>query len=131
MTVDTLGRLVYRIGLNPLITLPLWLAGRYTGAGGTIASNNPSAFNWLRKFLILGALARATDFLNAGALNNWSNDTYDWNKEIVVVTGGSDGIGARIVKLLAEKGIKVAVVDVQGLKFEGASSCFSVFSQFL
>jgi len=47
------------------------------------------------------------------------NDTYDWAKEIVVVTGGSDGIGAIVVKLLAERGIKVGVLDVQPLTYEG------------
>jgi NAD(P)-dependent dehydrogenase (short-subunit alcohol dehydrogenase family) len=51
--------------------------------------------------------------------NNWNKDTYDWEKEIVVVTGGSDGIGKAIVHLLAEKGIKVAVLDVQKLTYEG------------
>lgn len=51
-------------------------------------------------------------------MNNWTNDTYDWNKEIVVVTGGSDGIGAIVVKLLAERGIKVVVLDVQELQYE-------------
>lgn len=38
---------------------------------------------------------------------------------MVVVTGGSDGIGKIVVKLLAEKGIKVAVLDVQDLTYDG------------
>lgn len=51
--------------------------------------------------------------------NNWQNDTYDWTKEVVVVTGGSDGIGKIVSLLLAERGVKVAVLDVQELTFEG------------
>jgi NADP-dependent 3-hydroxy acid dehydrogenase YdfG len=35
--------------------------------------------------------------------NNWSNDVYDWGKEVVVVTGGADGIGKLVVELLAER----------------------------
>lgn len=55
--------------------------------------------------------------LNKGMMNNWKNDVYDWKKEIVVVTGGSDGIGAKIVNLLAERGIKVVVLDIQPPKY--------------
>lgn len=33
------------------------------------------------------------------------------------MTGGSDGIGANIVKLLAEKGIKIAILDIQEPKY--------------
>ena len=47
------------------------------------------------------------------------NDTYDWAKDIVVVTGGNDGIGVIVVKLLAERGIKVAVLGVQPLTYDG------------
>jgi all-trans-retinol dehydrogenase (NAD+) len=64
-------------------------------------------------------LKKISNFLDQGVYNNWKSDTYDWRKEIVVVTGGSDGIGARIVKLLAERGITVAVLDIQGLKYDG------------
>lgn len=54
--------------------------------------------------------------------NNWSNDTYVWSQEVVVVTGGSDGIGKVVVHLLAERGIKVAVLDVQDLTYEGKTA---------
>ncbi|KAI9868627.1 MAG: hypothetical protein M1813_004477 [Trichoglossum hirsutum] len=64
----------------------------------------------------------ATSFLNWGTLNNWENDKYDWTKEMVVITGGSRGIGGNVVKLLDERGIKVAVLDVIPLKFEASSN---------
>jgi all-trans-retinol dehydrogenase (NAD+) len=63
-------------------------------------------------------------FLDKGVLNNWKNDAYDWDKEIVLVTGGSDGIGAIVVKMLTAKGIKVAILDIQTPKFE----CKSIIS---
>ena len=51
-------------------------------------------------------------------LNNWTTDKYEWDKEIVLITGGAGGIGGGIVRLLAEKGIKVVVLDVIPMTFE-------------
>ena len=73
----------------------------------------------LKTALALGVLSKVSNWLDDAVINNWSNDVYDWTKEVVVVTGGSDGIGKVVVQLLAEKGIKVAVLDVQELTYEG------------
>lgn len=73
--------------------------------------------------LALGVWNRISNFLNRGAANNWVSDKYDWKKEIVVVTGGSDGIGAITTKLLAEKGIKIAVLDIQKPKYDSKLNC--------
>lgn len=35
-----------------------------------------------------------------------------WDNEVAVVTGGSSGIGALTVMGLAEKGVRVAVLDI-------------------
>ncbi|KAI1031763.1 hypothetical protein LB504_000049 [Fusarium proliferatum] len=43
--------------------------------------------------------------------NHVSDPSWDWSREIVVVTGGSNGIGAAIVSRFAEKGVKVLVLD--------------------
>jgi NADPH:quinone reductase-like Zn-dependent oxidoreductase len=66
-----------------------------------------------------GLATTANAWLSNVVKNNWSSDTYEWSREVVVVTGGSDGIGKIVVQLLAEKGIKVAVLDVQELTYEG------------
>lgn len=58
------------------------------------------------------------NFLSNTSVNNWSTSNYDWNKEIVVITGGSDGLGKIVGKLLAEKGAKIAILDIQPLTFE-------------
>ncbi|KAH6643589.1 hypothetical protein C7974DRAFT_324423 [Boeremia exigua] len=122
ITGDTIGRLLKLTALNPLITLPLFLAGKYTLDGGRVASDHATLWKHLKTLLVLGLADRVSGWLDAAVSNNWTNDTYVWNREIVVVTGGSDGIGKIVVSLLAEKGIKVAVLDVQELTYEAPPS---------
>ncbi|KAF5536586.1 retinal short-chain dehydrogenase reductase [Fusarium napiforme] len=60
-------------------------------------------------------------FKSLGYLNAWYtkrkvnnhvvDPSWDWSREIVVVTGGSNGIGAAIVSRFAEKGVKVLILD--------------------
>ena len=50
--------------------------------------------------------------LSGLVLNNWTSDTYDWSREIVLLTGGCSGIGKSVAHALASRGIKVCVVDV-------------------
>jgi hypothetical protein len=77
----------------------------------------PNAAKWLQAFAIWAVADKLFRFLGKGVMNNWTNDTYDWSREIVVVTGGSDGIGACIVKLLSERKIKIVVLDIQEPKY--------------
>lgn len=62
---------------------------------------------------ILGLVLWFNDFLSDGSHNNWATDSdWDWKKELVVVTGGSGGIGGSVVQQLAADGVRVAVIDV-------------------
>ncbi|OKL60580.1 hypothetical protein UA08_04104 [Talaromyces atroroseus] len=59
------------------------------------------------------------DWLNAKSRNNWvQDDTWGWKKEVVVVTGGSSGIGAGVVQRLAALGTGVVVLDIAPLTYK-------------
>lgn len=106
---------------NPTLTLPLYLALQYTDQGraalATLSIRYPKFFARLKLLVALGAVGRVNSWLSRGALNNWKKDTFRPGSEIVVVTGGSSGIGLSTVKeLVARGGIKaIVVLDVQEL----------------
>jgi NADPH:quinone reductase-like Zn-dependent oxidoreductase len=83
-----------------------------------VALSRPRLSEFLKVFSLWSVLFSASKLLDEAVLNNWTNDVYDWNKEIVLVTGGSDGIGRIVVELLADKGIKVVILDIQEPKGE-------------
>lgn len=46
-------------------------------------------------------------------------------RELAIVTGGSDGLGAQYVRTLADKGVKVAIFDISPPRFTlPANACF-------
>jgi all-trans-retinol dehydrogenase (NAD+) len=65
------------------------------------------------------AVVEVNAVLNRWAENKWlwTNDAsaWEWKHEIAVVTGGSQGIGACVVKGLVSHGIRCAVLDVAPL----------------
>ena len=59
----------------------------------------------------------ANELLSQWVLNNFSSSRpWDWKREIVMITGGCDGIGELIARKLASRGIKVVVVDLHPSK---------------
>lgn len=60
--------------------------------------------------------------LNQWAENRWmlkrDSGVWQWQNELAVVTGGSSGIGAMVVRELVARGIKVVVLDVEPLADE-------------
>ena len=124
-TADVVGHAAAKTVLNPALTIPLLLFALYTQRGQYLARGHDTAIRRLKQIIYLGLARWLNGVLNRGVLDNWQGDKYDWTKEVVVVTGGSDGIGKQTVMLFAERGIKVVVLDVQPLTFEDSRSCCS------
>jgi len=79
----------------------------------TVSINVASLRTVLTALLSIGVLYRANKYLEHLSLNNYVSDkTWDWSREIVLVTGGSSGIGAEMVKQLTRRGITVVNLDI-------------------
>ncbi|PGH08888.1 hypothetical protein GX51_00945 [Blastomyces parvus] len=116
-TADVVGHLIKSTALAPSLTLPLYLLSQYTAKGRAVAADRPKALKALKYLLAIGLVRSLNGLINRYALNHGTSDTYTWNQEIAIVTGGSDGIGRRVAILLAARGVKVAVLDIQPLKY--------------
>ncbi|KAJ5178868.1 hypothetical protein N7492_002078 [Penicillium capsulatum] len=111
-TADVLGRWIQRSLLNPWKTGPLLALAQYTFQGKQLIRSRPWLFKILRVLTALAVLQRVSAWLDHRAVNNAVSDHYDWNREVVVLTGGSGGIGRRIAQMLGDRGIKVAILDI-------------------
>ncbi|KAF8424925.1 hypothetical protein EV426DRAFT_597828 [Tirmania nivea] len=86
---------------------------------------SPAWIKRLRYLTYLGLFHRLNAFFSKGALNNWAKDeTWNWDKEVIVITGGSAGIGKEVVlwlsRVLLERGKKgkIVVLDIMELGYE-------------
>ncbi|TVY75631.1 Dehydrogenase [Lachnellula suecica] len=120
LTADPVGRLIKKTALNPAFTLIFILLARYTKKGSNLSILHETAYSRIRSLFYLGLVRLASNYFDAGVLDNWTSDKYDWNKEIVLITGGAGGIGGKVVQLLSEKGVKVVVLDVIPMTFKTA-----------
>ncbi|KAF2465598.1 NAD(P)-binding protein [Lindgomyces ingoldianus] len=72
--------------------------------------------NWL---LALCLVCEVNTELSRWAEDKWiwkdDKSVWNWGNEVAVITGGSKGIGAMVVKTLVSYGIRVAVLDVEPL----------------
>ena len=119
--------IVQKTVLNPALTLPLFLLAHYTAGGRGLAIDNPKTLKALKACLYLGIAKRVSDKLDQSALDNWQSAKFDWTKEIVLITGGSDGFGKILVQLFAAKNIKVIILDIQQPTYE-LRTCFNSVS---
>lgn len=78
----------------------------------TLASTHGWSQSGLRTLCAAGLLYISGKALSRSILNNWTSDKWDWKDEVVLITGGCSGIGEQIARNFAERGIKVAVLDI-------------------
>ncbi|KEZ42089.1 Uncharacterized protein SAPIO_CDS6324 [Scedosporium apiospermum] len=126
-TIDVVGRAVRKTLLNPTLSIPLALAIRWALSRGSIhdvkvlqrLENTRRLVYLLAAF---GAFLNANEYLNRQVNNNWtSKSQWDWdNKEIIVVTGGSSGIGANLIGKLLDRNpnTRIVVIDFAPLAWE-------------
>ncbi|KAK5662199.1 hypothetical protein OQA88_8104 [Cercophora sp. LCS_1] len=136
LNVDVLARLVRKTALNEQITLPVAAAATYLGltaSSGHLAklaqvipslglqSSVVSRTNVCKTGKVALALGTAgfllsfNDWLNKWFANNWTpakKGEWNWEREIVVVTGAAAGLGESIVKKLLARNIKTTIVVV-------------------
>jgi len=124
LTSDPVGRFLKKTAFNPAFTILFLLLARYTKKGNDLSILHETSYSRIRKLFYFGLVRLASGYLDNGVLNNWTADTYDWDKEIILITGGAGGIGGKVVQLLAEKGIKVVVLDVIPMAFETTSNVY-------
>ncbi|KAK3292932.1 uncharacterized protein B0H64DRAFT_403119 [Chaetomium fimeti] len=139
--IDTVARIIRNTLLNEWLAFPaaavitwlrqpnsvgylrraLWYARRYN------IRLTYLRLTWLgRVALYLGSaglLLSANDFLNKWASNNWTasrpGEWAHWEREIVVVTGGSSGVGAQVVQglLARNKRTRIVIIDFAPLRW--------------
>ncbi|KAL0932218.1 short chain dehydrogenase [Colletotrichum truncatum] len=124
-TIDVIAQWVRKSILNPFLIIPIagYLAASSRSHGKTIISGLGAGK--LQQMVYLAALASVvlstTDYLNKWSANNWVTDkTWDWDNEIIVVTGGSSGIGASIIQHILSRNPKatIVIVDLAPLSWE-------------
>lgn len=116
---------IARLALSPYVTGAALLILRYGPDSvreelARLLGNNLHLLSTSLKWLLaLGLTSKVNSLLSRWAENKWiwknEKTSWKWDSEIAVITGGSNGIGAHVVRRLVSKGVKVAVLDIQPL----------------
>lgn len=122
--LDAVLKILGNTALNPFFVLPFLLAAKLNKKAENFTILHPRLFSRTKTLFYLGLARWLSGWYSRGVLNNWKDDKYDWKKEIVLITGGSGGIGGHVVKYLSELGIKTVVLDIQPLTFVAGDLLF-------
>ncbi|KAK4195294.1 hypothetical protein QBC40DRAFT_289306 [Triangularia verruculosa] len=146
--LDNLARVVRYTALNEYLALPIagaahfltldssvkYLTTLFTHANRLGIKLSPRDIN-LPKIArtaltlgLIGAAYSANELLTKWTANNWTrNKPGEWktlDKEIVLITGGSSGIGEHTAKLFLarHKGVKIVIVDFAPMSWEPSAA---------
>ncbi|KKK12820.1 hypothetical protein ARAM_001172 [Aspergillus rambellii] len=110
MSLDPSSRLVLGQWLQPMIA-------RLPPAVQEVVLH-PLAAQVVLVLLALGLLRRTNRYLSYRAVNNGQGSArWDSTRELVVLTGGCSGIGKQMVFDLAQKGVRLVILDINEPNF--------------
>lgn len=117
VTIDSIAAPLSRLLLNPILTVPTALALSLSNSSihSWVSSNaSGTRIQTLTSLLAVASVALSLNsYLDRQFANNWVSDkSWNWDDEIVVVTGGSGGIGASICKSLLARNSRTRIVVV-------------------
>ncbi|PCG98294.1 Short-chain dehydrogenase/reductase SDR [Penicillium occitanis (nom. inval.)] len=113
-TGDFVGSVLGKTVFSPVKTLLAVLLFQYAPPNAPyLPQKRDGVLNWLRIAFALGLVSRVNSWLGRRAINRGTSDKYDWPREVIVVSGGSNGIGKHLVLMLSERAkSKIAILDV-------------------
>lgn len=113
-TIDVLATFARKTALNPWLAVPLAIALEWRPVKYISTDLHPVFRSFAVGCALVGVSLCINDWLNKWSANNWTANLLDWNwdNEIVLITGGSGGIGASIAKRLLAQNIKTEIVIV-------------------
>ncbi|KAL6871338.1 NAD(P)-binding protein [Trichoderma novae-zelandiae] len=112
VTLDSIAAPLRRWLFNPVLSVPaaLVLSGLGLNSPGT---NTGRLLAPVYLVTLVGVLLSLNEYLDRQFANNWvSDETWNWDEEIVLVTGGSTGIGASVCRQLLARNSRTRIVVV-------------------
>ncbi|KAK1600074.1 short chain dehydrogenase [Colletotrichum navitas] len=116
--IDTIATVLRSTVFNPGVTAPAsaavsWILKTDTLGARGLHSGLPQLLLTVWLLTAAGLALRLHEQLNKWTANNWTrDDTWDWDNEVVLITGGSSGIGATVAQQLVARDPRTTVVVV-------------------
>ncbi|TVY82773.1 Dehydrogenase [Lachnellula suecica] len=132
LTLEALVAPFRLTALQPLLTGPLLLVlyrypkllAKAVPAGALQQLRSARSITALSALFAFGLLRKVNKTLSKLVLNNFTTDkSWDWSKEIIVITGGSGGIGGLMTQMFAKQDITVIVLDISPPSFLSNFPC--------